>query len=77
MEKNISKNILVIDNLESESIEQVIVILKEVPAGDVPRDIIEEANEIVGRYSKRIEAGQYRAVKRQRKGWFFKRRNKY
>ena len=73
MEKSSQRNVLVIDDIKSKGIEQVIVILKDNPSSDLPADIVGEANEIISKYSRRIEAGQYRGS-RKRKGWFFKKK---
>ena len=71
MNKQNSKRVLVINDIKSSSIEQVIIILKNTEESDVERSIIDEANEIVYKYSRQIEAGQYRPIK-QKRGWFKK-----
>lgn len=73
MEKSSQRHVLVIDDIKSKGIEQVIVILKDNPGDDIPTDIVGEANEIISKYSRRIEAGQYRESSK-RKGWIFKKR---
>lgn len=72
MGKNHARRVLVMNDIKSQNIEQVIIILKNTPTEAVQQSIINEANEIVTKYSRQIEAGQYRSVK-QKKGWFFKK----
>jgi len=66
-----ARNAIIIDNIKSETIEQAIIILKNYDGLASKKDIIEEANEIITKYVRQLEAGGYRRVQKKKR-WFGK-----